>query len=166
MRILARLIPVFVILAPLLSAAPVAACSCQWAGPFAEVMNDEEFVVRARVIAYGEALPRNENIHLDMRVELLETWKGDADVSELTILGDPGNLCRVYITEERFKIGEEYLFAVTRDESGDAPLNICGEYWMRIDGDSAAGQRFSPEEGFVEYRQPLDAICEAVTTEP
>ncbi len=120
-----------------------AACSCSWAGPFLRVAGNAPVIVRVRVLDYHG---RNREVDLAMDVEVAEVLRGEVAAKQLRIWGDNGALCRPYVSG--FPRGTEWILAIGRLQTdrrdpgaapGDYFINGCGAYWVRVEGDNAAG---------------------------
>ncbi len=129
-----------------LSARHVMSCSCGWDGPFLEVWADADLVVKVKVTSYGPKLEHGENLYESMRVEVLEVIKGEEEKTSLVVYGDPGNLCRPYITPHRFSLGKIYALAIypidmdiSTSNDGYA-ISICGENWLSIHDNEISGR--------------------------
>ena len=133
-----------------------------WAGPFVEMARKSELVVRARVKSYGTRLSHGEDLYASMEVELVTVIKGEYQAEALTILGDPGHLCRPYITPRVFKKGHEYLFALGKSGEHSQGLSVCGEYWIEIDEDVARGHKLD-KDGFTDYSVDLNELLEHIS---
>jgi hypothetical protein len=131
----AALLAALVVAAMALGSPPALACSCAWGGPFLHVARDAPVVATVRVDAYGAALAHDDRIYASMRIAVLEVLAGDAVPSQLVVYGDPGHLCRPYVTPERFALGREYVMALHPIGAGDFAISGCGEFWLsRRDG--------------------------------
>lgn len=133
-----------------------------WAGPFVKMAKKSELVVRAKVKSYGPRLPHGENLYASMEVELVAVIKGEYTAETFTILGDPGHLCRPYITPAKFKKGHEYLFALSKSKENPQGLSVCGEYWIKIDKELAKGQKLD-KDGFANYSVNLNELLKQIS---
>jgi len=86
------------------------ACSCRYAGEFKEYTSKRGGVIRGKIISYGPKLSHGKTLYESMVVEIIDVIKGNYSKKSLTLLGDPGHLCRAYVNSERFAIGTEYFF--------------------------------------------------------
>jgi hypothetical protein len=123
------------------------ACECVWAGPFLSVQSDAPILIRAKVLSY-HGNGKYSKLPLAMDVELHEVLRGDVpEGTSLRIWGDDGHLCRPYVT--RFPIGSEWILALNGPGSkpGMSPgpsISACGEYWLEVKGEMAAGNIDGP----------------------
>ena len=102
------------------------ACSCLYAGKFSDYVAGDKGVVRATNMKYGPKLSHGGTLYESMFVEVTDVIKGEYNSKELTLLGDPGHLCRDYVNSMRFKIGSEHLISISSEEAIQ-PLGGCGE---------------------------------------
>ncbi|NOT51675.1 MAG: hypothetical protein HOP10_10415 [Chitinophagaceae bacterium] len=99
---------------------------------------------------YGEKTP------MSMEVEVIEKYKGSEERKTVTVWGDPGNLCRPYLSQ--FTEGQYYVIAFNnagrgKDETTtDYSISICGCYWLQADhekqtatGDISIGELFAKQ---------------------
>ena len=99
------------------------ACRCATGAPFEEASQRSPVIVQARVIAYGDVLG---DIPTSMTVEVVRVLKGEVRERRMKVWGDPGNLCRPYVS--RFPIGTEWVFAL----DARSAISICGVHWLRV----------------------------------
>ena len=109
---------------------PALACSCVWAGKFSDVSQNTPLIVRGRVQHYGPALPHGENLYENMTIDIVDIVRGQYEHQTLKILGDPGYLCRPYISSSTFPVEGEFLFALQQPQQQTVPLSGCGEYFV------------------------------------
>jgi hypothetical protein len=122
------------------------ACDCAWMGPFLTVGPRSSLVVRGRVIGYygkGKESPPA------MDLEVLEAFCGENPKSPLRVWGDNGMLCRPYVT--LFPVGTEWIFALDGpgskpDMSSGHAISICGEFWLRVEGEKVKGNIDRPDD--------------------
>ena len=123
------------VLACALTAAGTAdACSCAWEGPFLEVFRKAPLVVR------GTVLRRHPGDVPCMDVLVTEVLSGGLLDSGLRVQMGDGMHCRPAV--EGFPVGSEWVLAL--DGPGAKPgdghaLSHCGEYWLRVEGDTVSG---------------------------
>lgn len=121
-----------IILLFLLSSAPAMACSCLWAGSFKDVSANTPLIIRGRVKQYGPKLSHGDTLYTNMDVEVLEVVRGTYTAPQLKILGDPGHLCRPYVSQQTFPLQGEFLFAVQTPKNSTVALSGCGEFHVPI----------------------------------
>jgi hypothetical protein len=115
-------------------------CECDYQGAFLKVAPATNFVALIKVTKYltfkdiyGEKTP------MSMDVEIIETYKGSDDRKTVTVWGDPGNLCRPYLSH--FKEGAYYVIAFypagrgANEKATDYSISICGAYWLNADNE-------------------------------
>ena len=144
-----------VLMAPLLSPDVSWPCSCfSTSRAFLEVAKASQLVARARVLSYGERAATDFEAYVTARVETVDVIRGQGAIRELTIQGDTGILCRVYITPERFRVGYEYIFAFEQLKGESAyEISSCGTHWLHVAQDKAIGRLHGQEEESMEYGQ-------------
>lgn len=120
MRLLAWLVALF-LGAPALAQA----CSCATGAPFSEASARSPLIVRARVLEHGDFLDRR--LATSMTVEVQQVLKGEMRGRRMKVWGDPGNLCRPYIS--KFPVGTQWLLALREDGA----ISICGVHWLRVE---------------------------------
>lgn len=136
------------------------ACSCAYAGKFVEYALDGKGVVRAKIKNYGPRLSHGKTLYESMTVEVTQVVKGNYKAAELTLLGDPGHLCRAYVDSQRFEIGSEHFFAILDDDSRQA-LGGCGESSVIIKDDLVEGRELT-DKGFKLYTLKVSELVEAL----
>ncbi|HMK24551.1 MAG TPA: hypothetical protein VK483_00875 [Chitinophagaceae bacterium] len=78
-----------------------------------------------------------EKTPMSMEVEITEIYKGNDDRKTVTVWGDPGNLCRPYLSQ--FKEGAYYVIAFdpagrsANEKETDYSISICGAFWLNAD---------------------------------
>ncbi len=174
MHAVGRVILAFVTATFFASGYALVACDCPWRGPFLAVAPDLPLVVRARVLSFqGKGTAAGQPLSMD--VEVLEVLRGEPPASPLRVWGDDGMLCRPYVTH--FPVGTQWILALNGPGSkpGMTPgpaISICGEYWLRVEGDTAVGCIDSPERTAVqrialaELRARLAAAAKAESDPP
>jgi hypothetical protein len=133
-----------------LLAAPAAhACSCVKGGPFVQMAEKSDVVIRAKVLDYQwrEHDPNHEYRPESMRLEVKTVYKGAVNANPLIVWGDNGIICRPYVTQ--FPIGTEWVFALRKDDGmepvapsqgqDDFAISACGEYWLQVQGEQVQG---------------------------
>lgn len=112
----------------------VVACSCPWRGPFLSVFREAPLVVLGRVLRH------HTGRHPSMDVLVLDTLAGGILNSGLRIQMGDGLHCRPEV--ESFPVGSEWILAINGPGSKpgkDIALSVCGEYWLRVQGDEVSG---------------------------
>ncbi len=132
------------------------ACSCAYAGKFIEYTSGGKGVIRAKVKGYGPRLSHGETLYESMMVEVTEVIKGNFTGRELTLLGDPGHLCRAYVNSERFEVGSEHFISLFNDKPTQ-PLGGCGESSVIIKGDLIVGRELT-DNGYRLYTLKVPAL--------
>jgi len=140
----------------LLAGDPVArACQCAWNGAFLVVAPNAPLIVRGRVTGH---LDRRGGSPFAMQVEILEVLKGQMSGRLLRVAGDEGWLCRPSVS--RFPVGTEWVLAL--DGPGSKPamtlghaLSICGQYWLRVDGERVIGPAEPGQDAGTTHAMPL-----------
>lgn len=75
-----------------------------------------------------------------MDVEVIETYKGVESRKTITVWGDPGHLCRPYLSS--FKEGQYYVIAFypgypnnghENEKATDYSISNCGSFWLTAD---------------------------------
>jgi hypothetical protein len=117
---------------------PAPFCSCNDAGPFLTVAPSATLVSLVKVTKYLSFIDiYSEKTPMSMEVEILDTYKGKEERRSVKVWGDPGNLCRPYLST--FKKGGYYVIAfyqgAKRDEEKetDYSISICGTFWLTAD---------------------------------
>jgi len=127
---------------------------CGGDAPFLSVWVNAELVVSAEVVAYGEPMfaddveiPHRPFAYRSMTVRVLDVLRGAETDSTLVVYGDPGHLCRPYITPETFPIAAKYVLALypasaleREDSPGAYAISICGEFWLHLDDGNVRGR--------------------------
>ena len=119
-------------------------CSCVYGGIFAEYSKSFPVVVRVEISSYGESLkgtfgpPGTIPPIGSMKVEVTDVLKGNIDGNELTLSGDTGALCSIYITRSRFPIGSDHLVVLPASKTHQF-LPGCGESIILINGSRVNG---------------------------
>ena len=129
---------IFIISSTFIFVSNIFACECDYQGSFFKVSKNSSFVAEVKVIKYltfkdiyGKQTP------MSMEVEIVDVYKGKEKRKVITVWGDPGNLCRPYLSE--FKEGGYYVIAFSPagknnyEKSTDYSISICGAYWLNID---------------------------------
>jgi hypothetical protein len=116
-------------------------CSCNYQGPFIQMAPATPLVALVKVTKYLTF----QDIYavktpMSMQVEIIDVYKGTENRKKVTVWGDPGNLCRPYLSA--FKEGQYYVIAFSpgRTKGGhknelatDYTISICGTYWLTVD---------------------------------
>jgi len=73
---------------------------------------------------------------MSMEVEMIYKYKGKETRKNVIVWGDPGNLCRPYLSN--FKEGQYYVIALSavgkktpEEKDTDYFISICGAYWLK-----------------------------------
>lgn len=117
------------------------ACSCNYGGPFLKVAPTTPFVAVVKVTKYLTFKDiYAEKTPMSMEVEIIEIYKGSESRKKITVWGDPGNLCRPYLST--FKEGQYYVIAFDptspnidrqkHEQATDYTISICGAYWLTV----------------------------------
>jgi len=117
------------------------ACDCRYGGPFLKMAQRTQLVAFVKVTKfltfkdiYGDKTP------MSMEVEIIEIYKGVETRKTITVWGDPGHLCRPYLST--FKEGQHYVIAFypgtpnnghANEKITDYSISICGSYWLTVD---------------------------------
>jgi len=137
------------------------ACSCSWGGPFYEMANKSNLVVKVKVLSYGKKLKYGENLYSNMEVEIIDVIKGKFKNKKMVVLGDPGHLCRPYISTDRFPLKKVFLLALAENMTSTQALSVCGEFYIRVEKDKAFGSRLAGNE-FQKYTVPLKDLLSEI----
>jgi len=143
-----------------LISSPCYACSCIWAGPFLQMSRDSKLVIRGTVKSYGPKLKHGDRLYASMEVEIVEVLKGKYVKKRIKLLGDTGMNCRPDITPESFGIGSDFLFALGAEEKEVQPISVCGEYWVRMNKETAVGKVSKPQMEEIGYEALRTAVRE------
>jgi hypothetical protein len=124
-----------------LAAGPLWACSCPWLGAFLDVAPLAPLVVRAEVLRHGVEAGQPT---LVLRAK--ETLVGGLLDSGLVVAMGDGMHCRP--DAALFPPGSEWILALNgpgaKPGTGLA-LSHCGQYWLAVEGDQAAGTVDGPQ---------------------
>jgi hypothetical protein len=128
--------------ATLLAAINAIACSCSYQGPFVQMAPKCPLVAMVKVTRFltfkdisGTPTP------MSMEVEITEIIKGKNDRKKIIVWGDPGNLCRPYLSV--FKEDGYYAIAfisagkVGEEKQTDYAISDCGAYWLTANKENA-----------------------------
>lgn len=151
---------------------PAMACTCSSAGNFTEASTDTPLIIRGRVKKYGPQLSIQsvhsqspvENLFASMDVEVLEVIKGALEEDRLTLLGDPGNLCREYVSTQTFPLEGEFLFAIQTPENSEVALSSCGEFFLAIRDGAVHGTKWTqgkPKAYSIPYKSLRNTLISA-----
>jgi hypothetical protein len=125
------------------------ACSCINGGPFIQMADRSDVVIHAKVLDYQwrEFDSARQQQPESMRLEVKAVYQGTVKTNPLTVWGDNGLSCRPYVTQ--FPIGTEWVLALRKDDGmetiappqrkDDFAISICGEYWLKVQGDNVEG---------------------------
>ena len=142
----------------------VTACSCRYGGEFKEYASKRGGVIRAKITSYGPKLSHGKTLYESMVVEITDVIKGNYSVKSLTLLGDPGHLCRAYVNSERFAIGTEHFFSVNTQESSVQPLGGCGESSVVIKGEFVEGIKRT-NDGYQSYTLKIPDLIKSIQSQ-
>ena len=131
----------FIILLLTIATTKVLACDCDYGGSFVKMAPHTQLVALVKVSKfltfkdiYGEKTP------MSMEVEIVETYKGIENRKTITVWGDPGHLCRPYLST--FKEEQYYVIAFYRgypnhghnnEKATDYSISNCGAFWLTAD---------------------------------
>ena len=124
-------------------------CSCDWEGPFLEMSQESDLVVRVKVLEHQKMMEIYEDsIPNAMIVEILEVFKGEEKSKQVKVWGDNGFLCRPYLN--MFPIGSEWIVNLHKGEQiidgaekEDFSISICGETVLPVKDGQIEGVIFS-----------------------
>lgn len=113
-------------------------CDCDYNGSFLKLAPNAPLVSLVRVKKFLTFKHIDNNpTPMSMEVELIDTYKGLDTRKTFTVWGDPGNLCRPYLSV--FKEGHAYVIAFfpagrnQGEKSTDHTISSCGCYWLSAD---------------------------------
>ncbi|HEY9403643.1 MAG TPA: hypothetical protein VIQ24_13345 [Pyrinomonadaceae bacterium] len=149
----------------------VFACSCApLGGSFLTLAPASALVIRGRVLRHtGEGETRTE-----MDIEVLETLVGKTSQQVVSVSGDPGNLCRPYVSW--FPAGTEWVLALepaikdalvarqsyfmSEPDKGDYAISSCGAHWLKVKEGKVSGNidRDDEERDGVRQEIPLKEL--------
>lgn len=82
-----------------------------------------------------------------MSIEVIKSYRNNIEKDTITVWGDPGWLCRVYVS--RFTIGETYIFKLYQidegasfleeEKEGDFIISICGWHYLTLKEGNVTG---------------------------
>ena len=144
-----------------LFSAPSFSCSCSYAGNFVEYTLGKKGVVKATIKEFGQKLPHGKTLYESMTVEITEIIKGNYKGKQLTLLGDPGDLCRDYVDSRRFKIGSQHLILLSNENSSQ-PLDGCGESSVVIRNGKVEGVEWKDKKK-IKYTIELNTFIKKIT---
>lgn len=147
------------------------ACDCDYGGPFLKMAPHTQLISLIKVTKYltfkdiyGDKTP------MSMEVEIIETYKGNESRKTITVWGDPGHLCRPYLST--FKEGQYYVIAFypgfpnhgqDNEKATDYSISNCGAFWLTADinkkivlGDINSKDRKSQTMDLVRLKSELD----------
>lgn len=129
-----------VLLAFLLSVniSTLSACECGYQGPFVQMAKTTQLVGLFKVIKFLTYKNiYNNPTPMSMEVEMIEKYKGNEICNRIVVWGDPGNLCRPYLSI--FTEGQYYVIALNavgkrmpEEKETDYFISICGAYWLNV----------------------------------
>lgn len=129
----------------------VLACSCSWKGPFMTVAGDSRLVVLGRIIRHNQGPKPSMDVHVK------EVLSGAMLDSGLRILMGDGMYCRPEMS--LFPPGTDWILAINGPGSKpgkDLAISICGEYWLKVEGDEVVGSIYGKQDEI--RREKLDLI--------
>lgn len=160
MKVFSQWTKAFIALVATISMSSGFACTCMFAGVFAEFAEQHPIIVRGTIHQHGEKLPNNSSYFKTMTVVVSETVKGTFPHTAFEFYGDTGMSCLRYIALDDYPIGSEHLFILESEESLQ-PLMVCGESSLLIQGDSVQGH-IRDATGFHTYELKIDDLIERV----
>lgn len=134
-----------IVLLIVLTANDTFACTCgAVANPFFKVAPKSVLVIRGKILRHTGS----GEVKTEMDVEVFETLAGKTDKSVISISGDPGNLCRPYVSG--FPVATEWVLALQpanksdsglmrEPDRGDYAISSCGAYWLKVKDGKAIG---------------------------
>lgn len=147
-----------------MASSPAEACMCASDKPFLSVRGNADLVVRATVLSYGPRLEHGEDLFASMVLSVSDVLGGEEPAASVRVHGDPGNLCRPYVTPERFGLGTEYVLALDRlraDEDDNLPqyaISLCGTHWLEIIDGKVTGQIRRKKSESMSYEAFLERL--------
>lgn len=117
------------------------ACDCNYGGPFLTMAPNTNLVALVKVTKFLTF----KNIYdsktpMSMEVEIIEIYRGIETRKKLIVWGDPGNLCRPYLSQ--FKERQYYVIAFDQgypnygndgEKLTDYSISNCGAFWLSAD---------------------------------
>ena len=153
---------IFFVIAILWQQLPAFSCSCIWTGSFVEASANQPLIIRGRIQQYGAQIFPTQKIYTEMDIEVLDVIRGNYSQPTLKLLGDPGHLCRPYISQTAFPLQGEFLFAVQIPERNKVPLSACGEFYLQVKDQSVRGKKL--KDGKLEtYTQPYQSLIKSLS---
>ena len=121
------------------------ACQCEYHGPFIKMAHHTPLVALIKVskyLSFKELQFSNgpAKSPMSMEIEIIEIYIGKETRKSVVVWGDPGNLCRAYLSQ--FKEEHYYVMALNTGTPGfshkdekksDYSITNCGEYWLTVD---------------------------------
>lgn len=117
------------------------ACDCVPQGEFLYASINSVLVAEVKVVDYLTYEPgMHGDFPVSMAVEIVQIFKGKEQRSKITVWGDPGHLCREYLSN--FKKGAHYVIAFGRgnpkyglpkEKKSDYIISSCGAYYLNVD---------------------------------
>jgi len=117
------------------------ACECIGNSPFTTSASFADYVALVKIKKYlsfndiyGQKTP------MSMEVEILENIRGTETRKTITVWGDPGHLCRPYLSI--FQLNTYYVIAFNEckgnqtyneEKDSDYYISNCGTYWLLFD---------------------------------
>jgi len=112
-------------------------CSCSYMGGFLKVAPQTSLVAMVKVNRFLTYKTINgKQTPMSMEVTVKSVYMGKTTQKKLVVWGDPGNLCRPYLSV--FKKGGVYLIAFipagkgANENQGDFAISVCGTYWLPV----------------------------------
>ena len=112
--------------------------------PFSEAEKDAPVLVHARVLEYGDY--RGGDSPGSMIIEVLTPLRQAKAGERIKVWGDPGNLCRPYVSA--FPRGTEWVFALGAERRSpprqhsrqELAIGGCGAYWLAVRDGKVVGE--------------------------
>lgn len=151
------------------------ACSCNYGGGFLKMAPNTKMIALVKVIKYLTFKDIYEkNVPMSMEVEVIEVYNGIETRQNIIVWGDPGHLCRPYLSE--FKEGRYYIIGFNAGVPGsgqegekatDYFIRHCGAYWLNVDfenkvviGDISKDDRTTQTSELEIFKSDLKAYLE------
>lgn len=155
--------PLYIFVISAFSTQHASACSCAYAGEFAEYSKGQT-IIKGTVISYGPKLSHGKNLYETMTVNVDELIQGAFVHSAIEFIGDPGHLCLAYIYSDNYPIGSEHLFTVLKEDKKQG-LGGCGEVSVSIVNGKVEGTKYTDvnNDNRVGYSIEYNLFVESLT---
>lgn len=128
----------FILLLTVFFMGKIMACSCNYQGSFLKLAPQTSFIALVKVKQWKnfKTISPGYDVPLCMDVKIVKVYKGTEKRKTITVWGDPGNLCRPYLTS--FPVGQYFIIAFSPagkagyEPKEDYAINNCGCYWLRV----------------------------------